>query len=311
LYFDPDLCGVRMDEIVLQEQTSEGLAIQVWCILCKVEVSKVSDGLIGWLTEQLKMPFSERDYNSKFAQEYNELGEMIIARVIEKVDRLIDFMRTEKNQSALKTYRKAQSGHFIQPAVQLNDFDAKVTLPSGLRYEFRPQYSKPIILAPVTFYDPFADALNGGDWEHIRAFVTGKRRPDLIFELLARAEELASNNYGRSALIEAVTALEVAVGQFAREENTLAGQFASRMGLDSLKSQVEHLGFSATIRYLLPLLLNEIDLPTQTIKTCQEAIKVRNNVVHQGQRDVLDVEQYIKSIHSCCEVLNRFVKRGS
>ena len=49
---------------------------------------------------------------------------------------------------------------------------------------------------------------------YLAAFVIGNRRSPLVFELLARAEQLSGNGYTRAALTEAVTALEVAISDF-------------------------------------------------------------------------------------------------
>ena len=56
-----------------------------------------------------------------------------------------------------------------------------------------------------------------------------------------------SIDHTRSALTEAITALEVAVHEFARRNMTLGTVLATRIATESLEAQVKHIGFSGTI----------------------------------------------------------------
>jgi len=103
-----------------------------------------------------------------------------------------------------------------------------------------------------------------------------------------------------------VTALEVAVSDFSRSDKcnqALASKYGPRMGIDRLQKQVDHMGLSGTVRYLLPLLLPEDALPENILKGCRDAIDARQNVVHNGQREVKNVKHLISSIESCCKIL--------
>ncbi|MDO8351592.1 MAG: hypothetical protein Q7S94_10635 [Gallionella sp.] len=114
----------------------------------------------------------------------------------------------------------------------------------------------------------------------------------------------------RSAITEAVTALEVAVFRFAGNTNAdraFAPHMAHRLALSSLKSQVDHLGLSATINYLLPTILHEELLPASVISECQFAISRRQNIVHNGQRSVSenDARRAVSGVRACCQVLEK------
>ena len=83
---------------------------------------------------------------------------------------------------------------------------------------------------------------------------------------------------------------------------------ASSLDREALGRQLDHLGLSATIRYLLPLILPVEVLPDDTLLTCQRAITVRGNVVHQGQRDVntKETRAMLKALRQLCEILSRY-----
>ena len=67
------------------------------------------------------------------------------------------------------------------------------------------------------------------------------------------------------------------------------------------------MGFSATVSYLLPTILARELLPDEVIAKCREAIAYRNNIIHQGQREVsrtvvIDAVTYARKF---CEILDR------
>lgn len=112
----------------------------------------------------------------------------------------------------------------------------------------------------------------------------------------------------RSSLTEAVTALEVAIHQFAGNPKTnyfMSSQMAQRIGISTLKEQVEHFGLTGTINYILPFIFSEKKLPSDLIRACQEAIQQRQNVVHNGQRIVQPDKliTYLHCIRSVCKIL--------
>jgi hypothetical protein len=152
------------------------------------------------------------------------------------------------------------------------------------------------------------------DWPEAVNFITDVSRPNLVLELLSNSEALASSGYRRSAIIEAITALEVAVTRFADApeiDSFLETSISSRVDVSALGNQVEHLGLSGTMRYLLPLLFSDSLLPTSLVSQCQQAIRIRGNVVHQGQRDI-DPEilmPMLKSIRDTCNILASFTKK--
>lgn len=151
------------------------------------------------------------------------------------------------------------------------------------------------------------------DWVSITNYVQSKHRPKLTLELLANSRNLFDNGNFRSAVIEAVTALEVAVSNFGKNPNIeFLDKFVQTKRIDAknLKGQIEHMGFSGSIRYLIPLLISKEDLPQATLDKCFQAIEVRNNVVHnkKGQRNVKRdlTQEIINEVSSCCKVLDRY-----
>jgi hypothetical protein len=128
-------------------------------------------------------------------------------------------------------------------------------------------------------------------------------------ELLAGAEFLADSGYSRVALTEAVSALELALDHFSKSpqaDSLFQNSLRERLGIESLPRLVDrHLGLSASVALLLPLLLPHEELPADILRDCREAIEQRNNITHRGQRYVAPdrLKQFLKSVRILCETL--------
>ena len=148
-------------------------------------------------------------------------------------------------------------------------------------------------------------------WSRIRDLMATTRKPPLVRQLLARADWLAESGHRRGAVSEAVSALEVAVHAFGRSPNAekaFGPILAGRLRLSSLSEQVKHCGLSASVKYLLPTILSEEKLPTDVLQGCQEAVEERQNVMHNGQRDVNPdrTVRYLASIRKLCQILETY-----
>lgn len=88
----------------------------------------------------------------------------------------------------------------------------------------------------------------------------------------------------------------------------LATVLGPRMNLDTLKQQVKHMGLSGSMLYLLPVLFSKADLSETVLDACRDAIAVRNDVVHNGQRHVRPetLTRSLTSIRSMCDFLESF-----
>jgi len=231
---------------------------------------------------------------------YDALAEEILTSVLCRINRLIAYARSHKGQHWISEYKidpDRLRSYFIR-------FEGRGQVDAGPLFWFQPPR---LDFVRLTIGDDSC-CVHESDWSEVRSFVAGTSKSNLIGELLAGAEQLLSNGHYRSAITEAFTALEVAVSDFANDCNAdkaFAPHMAKRLALNSLKSQVKHLGISATVNYLLPTILPETLLPTSTISECDAALELRNNIVHNGQRNVqeADAKRAVGSIRTCCEIL--------
>lgn len=111
-----------------------------------------------------------------------------------------------------------------------------------------------------------------------------------------------------------MTALEVAVANFSKSpkmEGLKISEQEYRIDTQNIGNQVEHLGFSGSLRYLIPMLFTHDELGDEVLKKCYQAIDLRNNVVHKGQRDIERnlLNEIISAVHHCCKVLDNYTNK--
>ena len=153
------------------------------------------------------------------------------------------------------------------------------------------------------------------DWPLIQEFLNGKSRPDLVGTLLANAERHHSRGLARAAPVEAITALDFCIHQFANRCRQSFDWFyrdEDRFGVDSLQSHVKHLGVTCTVSYLLPMIFTPEQVSSMTLKSVQEAIAERNRVVHEGKRhvDIAKLGTWLSAIRAICLFLGSLIQEA-
>lgn len=233
--------------------------------------------------------------------QYEKIAQDILLETMNRVNRLIAFARSKKGQYWLSECKIDSDclRHYFRI------FNGRGKVDNGPIFRFSPSRTD---VMRITM-DEADRYVKESDWPAFREFVIGNQRPKLVGELLAGSEDLLSGGHYRSAITEAVTALELAVNSFARNPNAeraFASNMAQRLSLNSLQSQVKHFGLSGSINYLLPSILSESLLPSSVISDCQFAIFHRQNIVHNGQRSIseIDARRAVSGVRQCCEILD-------
>ena len=275
-----------------------------------VEVRGVSDVLANFVYDERDSPkrihhgiCPADDKYARLSSEYEALGKRVLSAALTTYNQLIAFVRNHKGQSWLQQ-RSFENNRM--PSMN-NAFNATVSIEAHGRVRWCPPGEDQIII----HVSGDETAIAREEWETIQEFVASAARPSLTLELLANAERLMAEGYRRSALLEAASALELSIFDFGKR-GTLEGlappEVATRFDRKQLLSQIEHMGLSCTVRFLLPILFPESVLPTDRLGHCQEVVTIRNNVIHQGQRDVPEetARPLLASVRITCEMLRKY-----
>lgn len=271
-----------------------------------VEVANVADDLAQFIGDEHESPRGihhgfapgQPGYD-ELARRYLELGVEVQKRAMMMLNQLLSFARNDKGQYWLERIPfdpDSVSSRNVQCAAQVR----------CEAFEWRRWCPPARDIITIENEGP-TRYIAREDWHRFREHVISRARSPLVLELLANAETLARLGRNRSAIIEAVIALELAVTAFMESPRVdqIAPVARTRIDLTHLGRQAEHLGFTATVRYLLPLVVSESQVPTSTLETIFEAIRVRGALVHTNQRDVSAerVKPFVRAIREVCERL--------
>jgi hypothetical protein len=260
-------------------------------VLVDVTIKRMSENLISKIINN---------------EEYIDIGIEVYTLAITYVNRFISFCKNILGQFWLREY--IFDTDLIDQA--FIEWEAKAKFQDDNWFRWKPT-NKTFIKCGVSEYADRKRYLSNDKWSEIEKYVKSNKRPSLVLELLSNAEDLNRLGRRRNALIEAVTALEVAINNFGRAfKNELPQSITSiltRVNMQSLPKYINHLGLEATCHYLLPLLIAEDIFGKNSFQICWDAINERNNVVHNGQRDIdpKKLPIYLTTVRNLCETLEQ------
>ena len=141
------------------------------------------------------------------------------------------------------------------------------------------------------------------DWIKASNFVSTNEKIKGYEEILSHAKWHNANGLLRTAISEAVSALEL---QFDAVKNIRKEKFPTQILVDpniDILRHMDHLGFSVSFDTILPLSVKESEVKNTIFRECYEAILLRNNVLHNGQRrlEKYTVRKLINSIKDVCK----------
>jgi hypothetical protein len=288
--------------------------LRVGTVCLDIAVPGVDDGLVEFIYEErnrLREPLSEDEKTDEYkelAAAYEELGKRVMAAVRDIVDRLTTYFRVYRGQYWLDPVPEELDYHsiWIRKARVKSDY-----------HDWHRWCPPPHEVRIVARMESEWRFLPSDHWPAVVAFVRSGGKADFTLELLSHAERLMSEGYRRASLIEAVAALEIALNRFsqtpdlAKLEAELGDAAVRRLRLDALPQLIEKFGLRGSMRFLIPVLFSEKILNHLTLAVCQEAIDVRGNVVHGGQRDVQQPKllAYVNAIRATRAALDDFTAR--
>lgn len=283
------------------EDLPKSINVLAHFVYADVTIHGVSDKLRSYIFQRdySKLPAAE---DKALQDELDKLGQRVLDLTLSAYNGLVRFVRARKGQYWLNEYAidLNQTRNF------LTQFEAKVQVEGNRWHRFNPCYDS-FTVRSVSQHR----YLTPDDWKEAQSFIQSGSRAPLIGSLLAGAEELAGNGHTRSALTEAITGLEVALSRFAtkpKAQDLLGADLAARMGVESMKQQVERMGLTGSVSYLLPLLFPETILAADVLAGVREAIQERQNVVHSGAREVNPkrLEMFLRHIIQLCTTLEKY-----
>jgi hypothetical protein len=301
LWFDIE--ATRWASVIKEEDLERNINVLAHYLFATIEFVTGDMELLNYIKNKdyTRLPNKEE---KELQEKYEKFGEAILKSTLERVNRLISYARDIKGQYWLKRYiiNLGQSSQIFI------NFNAKACINEENWFRFSPGATYKI----ESKIESESRYILKDEWSKVKDFVRSEKKAPAFGELISNAEELFGNGFLRSAITEATSALEISINKFGDSRvanDKLSMIYSERIGIQKLKNQIEHLGVSGTINYLLPLILTEDILPTEVLEGCQLAIELRNNILHNGQRKIEQNEtrKCISSIRGLNIILESFM----
>jgi len=236
--------------------------------------------------------------DAKDTSPYIAVGKRVAAFVAESVGPLIDRLRTHYGQYWLP---------------ELHPWDARSqslgSYCSGLQIEWREADGEPwrkfrptgnvtnITVAVSSTGDQY---LTESDWRSLQQTFK-PQAASLALSIFARAHELHDTGHVAEALVQAVTAVELAVNEY------VAGRIGALKIVASL-GQFEDLPLKTKVAILLG---STNLLPLATVEDIVAAINLRNDIVHEGKRPQTSTYALFGALAKCVSALAGPIKTPS
>jgi hypothetical protein len=288
------------------EEIHKWVAIPAVRFFIDVTPPPVSEELAAFIVESASRPGNAALTSDDFivrtrALEYQKLGWCVLRPVLKVANRIIDWAYAEHRHFWLSTFDE-DAPIMMSRNIQ---FDTKVSIEGGPWLRWFPPNNDTHNIGTIGGQK----GLTSEGWTTLGRYLQTDRRSSLTGELLGNASVILAHGHGRAALIEAVSALEFAVRRFARSprRESLRIELPGNITGNDVKTAIEHLGFTAAVRFLLPLIIREEEFPIEAHHIASIAIELRHNIIHNGQRNVdpNEVEKFIRAIRVLAEALDR------
>jgi hypothetical protein len=294
---------VAAPEQVTDDLLRRWINICVVAVLVEVVVADVPEELGAFVIEKENWPRGDDIMHSPepatrdLAEQYAALGRRIMQAVLHVTNRLVSWANAEHGHYWIATREESPDRMMSNNT----GFRASAEYDRGRRVRWCP----PNVDAPVVLVSSGEAAIRRDDWQDARSFVGSARRSDAVGEIMGNANALLDSGHARGAVIEAVSALEGAVNRFARAPKIEVLRSDRLFIRTSFVTDLKHLGFTATVRYLLPLLIPATALTPDLLSRVDKAIECRQRIVHDLQRnlDISDAQSHVRAAANLIAVL--------
>lgn len=296
---------------VTDELISKWLNVNVTAVKIRVVVHDVADDLAAFAQAKEQWPRGEDILHSpdpairNLALQYSEVGQRVLLAVIRATNRLASWASAEHGHYWLGT-RDESAGRMMSDNT---GFNARAVWNDGKSFRWCPPGND----------DPIQITVGGGfelsrsDWAAAGDFVRSDRQSDSIGEIMANAAVHLHSGSARAAVIESVSALELAVHRFA-DTPELSVLRADRLFVsDTLKNDLKHLGFTNGVRHLLPVVLPPSLVDESILHRANDAIMCRHRIVHGQQRklDLATARRHVAAARALAGILQTATRRSA
>lgn len=234
---------------------------------------------------------------------YNDLAKQVYIETLDTINTVISIVRNERGQYWNLPIPNEEGN-------EMSFFVSSKAKVKSSNFPFVP-WHPPLGYTIICNMESSERFIHEEDWAMIQEKLSKNQSNTLIKEIIVYAEQLLAEGHIQSALILSVVSLELSLSSFLKNPHLelkveSVKDIRGDLEIQNLKKLHEKLGLRGSIAVLLPLILAEDQFPPDLIRICREAVEVRGNIVHHGQRklDSAKIREYIGGIRSAIEILS-------
>ena len=239
---------------------------------------------IQGLSEEQLDPIQENKVGDSL---YIAVGKEVVKKlIVPPVARFLDILRTNYGQYWIRKLerwdsRKESLGSYCRSQLRL-----KWSLDGGKTWKrFLPDRQEGRLTA--TIGRSFREYLTEEDWGELAKAVGEKYEPSLAAFALSRTNQFLNQGNLKQALVEGVSALEIALDEFIRQK------FHGANSLLGLMSPFYELRLPVKVTTVATI---SGKIPSQDIEHTIEAIDMRNRVIHEGWNPPDNASQHLRGL---------------
>ena len=247
---------------------------------------------IDGLTEDQLEPLYE---NKRGDEQYIRLGKRVVKLLVPPIEAFLDVLSITYGQYWLDKPQRWDSREASLGLYCDAEFSLEYSLDADHTWApFIPNELELGLGTMISGVMRFRDYLTEKDWQEIQTLVQQGYRPSFAATLLARAQRLQDQQNLRHALIEGVTALELALSEFIRRR---------WLGNQDFLDRVAKFGDLALPTRVLIIATFIESLSSNDVAQAIKAIDRRNKVAHEGVEPTEDTMALLAGLFKTIAVL--------
>lgn len=205
---------------------------------------------------------------------YIALGKKVVKLICPPVSQFLSIIRTNYGQYWVPEFeawdsRKRSIGGYCHSILRL-----QWSLDEGKTWSrFIPDLPVGTVGVQIYLDRSYSEFISQSDWREIALAIRKGYRPSGAALILARAHQLLDEGNLKHAFIEGVSALELALSEFARRDLRDDAHLSKEM------KAFWNLPLSSQ---LVSIAIGRGKIPTEQVKDALKAIELRNKVIHEG-----------------------------
>ncbi len=298
IWFDNTCSDIGKRDNSYFTTASNVCAERIWV---DIEIRNLSTKLTEFIQKNVHNTIKD---SPDLLQKSVEVGKQVFTICIKYLNRLIFYAKYVKGQYWMELFNSDTN----YASDFFNEWESKASLDPGDSSSWFRWDPIHVSYGEIRFTD-ISTYIKSTEWDAIKDFLRKPSKVKFPLQLISNARLLTDLGYTRNAIVDIIIALETTFNEFIEYPNAeklhMEYQVDRRVDIEKLNSSVGRIGFTNSINFLLPIILPEELADKELFDIVNKAITVRQNIVHNNQREVNSQECFklINGVEQLAKIL--------